>query len=90
MVGLVQRSHWTHLMLKHQPSMVMSVRAYSHVVVRADGKMTGYIHISAFGHDTAAETRHAIRILKGRGAVQFVIDLRGNGGGVIRAGQSPL
>ena len=42
---------------------------------------TGYIFLSQFTEGCADEMRKAFTTLKGRGAKQLVIDLRGNGGG---------
>ncbi|MBN1642815.1 MAG: S41 family peptidase [Anaerolineae bacterium] len=45
----------------------------------------GYIAISIFGERTSEELRDAILDLREQGAVQYVIDLRNNGGGLLPA-----
>lgn len=47
-----------------------------------DGNI-GYIHISKFAHNTYAEFLQAINNLSMKGAESFVIDLRGNLGGLV-------
>ncbi len=42
----------------------------------------GYIRISSFHKDTSGEFETAVRDLKGQGCTGFIIDLRGNGGGL--------
>ena len=51
-----------------------------------NGSVAGYIHIKTFGHNTARSTERAIVALQAQGASRFVIDLRGNPGGLIQAG----
>lgn len=50
----------------------------------------GYIHIKAFGHSTAASTEQAFRQLQAQGALGFIVDLRGNPGGLVQAGKAHL
>lgn len=45
----------------------------------------GYLHIRVFTERTAEETRRALRDLLDKGARTFILDLRGNGGGVLDA-----
>ncbi|MCS7261260.1 MAG: S41 family peptidase [Anaerolineae bacterium] len=45
----------------------------------------GYLRIRMFTERTAEETRRALQDLLDRGASTFVLDLRGNGGGVLDA-----
>ncbi len=47
-----------------------------------DGNI-GYIHISKFAHNTYSEFLQAINNLRMKGAESFVIDLRGNLGGLV-------
>ncbi len=48
-----------------------------------DGK-TGYIRINRFSETTHREFRRAIQQLKGAGMVQLILDLRDNGGGLLK------
>jgi len=48
-------------------------------------EMIGYLRIRMFTERTAEETRRALRDLLDQGARTFVLDLRGNGGGVLDA-----
>lgn len=43
----------------------------------------GYVQLNSFTEGCAKEMRHAIIDLKKQGATSFVIDLRGNGGGLL-------
>jgi carboxyl-terminal processing protease len=45
----------------------------------------GYIQISIFGERTSGELEQALRELQAEGASRFVLDLRGNGGGLLPA-----
>ncbi len=50
--------------------------------VTKDG--TGYINASmGFGYSTASELRSSIELLKAKGMTSLVLDLRGNGGGIV-------
>ncbi|MGD2003214.1 MAG: S41 family peptidase [Flavobacteriales bacterium] len=49
--------------------------------LREDG--TGYIYLDAFTERASAEVGKAIKDLKGQGANAFILDLRGNGGGLL-------
>lgn len=44
---------------------------------------TGYIVLSTFNRKTTTETRDALEKLKADGATQIILDLRGNGGGLL-------
>lgn len=46
---------------------------------------TGYIKVSSFGEDTYSEFREALQSLKNQGMQRLVLDLRGNGGGLLDA-----
>ncbi len=48
-------------------------------------KTTGYIRIANFGGQTDEEFRQAVRKLKKEGMKRMVLDLRGNGGGLLSA-----
>jgi carboxyl-terminal processing protease len=45
--------------------------------------MTGYIYLEAFTERASAEVSKAIKELKSQGANSFILDLRGNGGGLL-------
>jgi carboxyl-terminal processing protease len=47
------------------------------------GEKTGYIYFTSFTDKAAESLRRAILDLKGRGAESLVLDLRGNGGGLL-------
>lgn len=47
------------------------------------GKETGYIVLSAFNGKASAETKAALIDLKGQGAKNIILDLRGNPGGLL-------
>lgn len=47
----------------------------------------GYIRITRFGDDTSRLARKAATELKEKGAVSILLDLRGNGGGLLTAAQ---
>lgn len=46
---------------------------------------TGYVRLERFGEHTYDEFCQAVRDLKGRGMKRMVLDLRGNGGGLLSA-----
>ena len=48
-------------------------------------KKTGYIRIASFDNDTALELRRAVDLLVKNGAKSLLIDLRANGGGIMRS-----
>ncbi|KAL3159613.1 hypothetical protein ABBQ38_010023 [Trebouxia sp. C0009 RCD-2024] len=48
--------------------------------------MTGYIRLVNFSQKAAPEMRHAIADLQERGCDSFILDLRNNPGGLVRAG----
>lgn len=49
------------------------------------GQDTGYLNLDSFGSSTAHELGKAIQGLKNRGVKQWILDLRGNGGGYVYA-----
>ncbi len=53
---------------------------------REDGGLTGYVAIQSFGTNTAHDTSVAIAALQAEGASAFILDLRGNSGGLVNAG----
>lgn len=56
---------------------------YSQLIETDEG--IGYVRIASFDYDTAMELRRALDGLNARGARAYVIDLRGNGGGLMRS-----
>ena len=46
---------------------------------------TGYVRLSRFAETTGAEFRDALKALKSKGMRSLVLDLRGNGGGLLEA-----
>lgn len=46
---------------------------------------TGYIHLSRFGETTAREVHDALQRLRHQGMKRLILDLRGNGGGLLDA-----
>lgn len=52
--------------------------------VRTQGLKVGYILLESFTEETSADFALAFKSLKSRGAQALVIDLRGNGGGVMQ------
>lgn len=57
--------------------------------LEATGTAAGYIRVRSFGHTTAGEVLEAITALQAQGASGFVLDLRGNAGGLVQAGRPP-
>lgn len=53
---------------------------------RADGGLVGYVAIQSFGTNTAHDTSAAIAALQAEGVSAFILDLRGNSGGLVNAG----
>lgn len=49
---------------------------------------TGYIRISRFGDDTSGLAKKAAENFKSQGVTKVILDLRGNGGGLLTAAQS--
>lgn len=58
---------------------------YAGLLVGRDGKVTkdGYIYLSGFTVGGGEDFRRAVQKLKDEGAQRIIIDLRGNGGGVM-------
>jgi len=48
-------------------------------------KQTGYIHLARFGETTTREVHAALQQLRQQGMRRLVLDLRGNGGGLLEA-----
>ena len=55
----------------------------SRLVVSDDGTKTGYIKLSEFNAQCKRKVKEAITGLRRDGATRLVLDLRGNGGGVL-------
>jgi carboxyl-terminal processing protease len=49
------------------------------------GQHIGYVHISIFGEQTGQELQQGLAELAGKGVNKLVLDLRGNGGGLLNA-----
>ena len=47
----------------------------------------GYVAIQSFGTNTGHDTATALHALKAQGASSYLLDLRGNSGGLVSAGQ---
>jgi carboxyl-terminal processing protease len=53
---------------------------------RADGSTLGYVRPQTFGQGTADGMNHALRALEAAGADGYILDMRGNSGGIVNAG----
>ncbi|KAK9816623.1 hypothetical protein WJX72_002905 [[Myrmecia] bisecta] len=51
-----------------------------------DGSTIGYLQLKSFGQGSARGTSNAIRALQQKGATAYILDLRGNPGGLVNAG----
>ena len=54
-------------------------------IVRLADPVTGYVRLDEFGEKAASEVHDALKRLRGQGATQFMLDLRRNPGGEVRA-----
>ena len=61
------------------------VKVPSVSIVRLADAATGYVRLDQFGEKAAAEVHDALKRLRGQGASQFILDLRRNPGGAVRA-----
>ena len=61
------------------------VKVSSVSIVRLVDPTTGYVRLEEFGEKAASEVHDALKRLRGQGATQFILDLRRNPGGVVRA-----
>lgn len=52
-------------------------------IERVDGRTLGYVRLAIFDEGSHAVLRHAVRSVQRRGAEGIVLDLRGNGGGLL-------
>lgn len=52
-------------------------------VVKADGRKLGYVRLASFSEGAHAAVRHAVEKVEKQGAEGIVLDLRGNGGGLL-------
>lgn len=52
-------------------------------VVTVDGRKLGYVRLASFSEGAHAAVRHAVEKVEKKGAEGVVIDLRGNGGGLL-------
>ena len=66
----------------------ISVPVVSSRIANAGGERAAYVALATFGpRETDTQVADAIRRLKRRGAKGIVLDLRGNGGGLVREAQ---
>jgi len=82
LVTIKRGDHQWQMLLKRRLIAAPSVRQ---VKLLGSDKRVGYMRVACFDHDTAMEICRAIEQLKARGAAAFLLDLRGNGGGVMTA-----
>jgi carboxyl-terminal processing protease len=61
----------------------LSVPAVESEMKRAGGRQVGYVRLLAFSEGAHAELRDAVEELDERGAEATIVDLRGNGGGLL-------
>lgn len=61
----------------------ISVPVVSRKLKLVNGKKVGYIRLAAFSEGAHDALRRAVRKLQGEGAQSLVLDLRGNGGGLL-------
>jgi carboxyl-terminal processing protease len=71
--------------LTRQPITITSVKSYVGGSVPGAGKV-GVIRIKSFSGTTAATVAEKLKDLKGKGCTSFVIDCRGNPGGLLPGG----
>jgi len=69
--------------LTRKPITITSVRSY---MSKVGGGKVGVIRIKSFSGTTAQTVQDALNDLKGKGAESFVLDLRGNPGGLLPGG----
>jgi carboxyl-terminal processing protease len=73
--GKVRRAH----LVRSQ----ITVPVVSGKLVRARGEKLGYVRLASFSEGAHGELRQAVKRLQERGARGLVVDLRGNGGGLL-------
>jgi carboxyl-terminal processing protease len=61
----------------------ISLPVVSSKLETVDGKKLGYAHLATFSEGADVPLRRAVRKLQGQGARGLVLDLRGNGGGLL-------
>jgi carboxyl-terminal processing protease len=61
----------------------ISLPVVSSKLETVDGKKLGYAHLATFSEGADVPLRRAVRKLQGQGAQGLVLDLRGNGGGLL-------
>lgn len=61
----------------------ISLPVVSSKMVKANGKKLGYAHLATFSEGASVALRRAVRRLQREGARGLVLDLRGNGGGLL-------
>ncbi len=61
----------------------ISVPVVASTVLEKDGRKFGYVRLSSFSEGSHAYMRRAVERVRRRGAEGLIIDLRGNGGGLL-------
>jgi carboxyl-terminal processing protease len=61
----------------------ISLPVVSGKLVKANGKKLGYARLATFSEGSSVALRRTVRKLQGEGAQGLVLDLRGNGGGLL-------
>jgi carboxyl-terminal processing protease len=61
----------------------ISLPVVSGKLEKANGKKLGYVHLATFSEGSSVALRRAVRKLQREGAQGLVLDLRGNGGGLL-------
>lgn len=59
---------------------------YADLRLLSDGTNLGYLRLSQFNANATAEIAHAIQKMEDQGANAYILDLRGNPGGLLQAG----
>ena len=73
-----------HVSLRREP-VELSPVAYAALPARG-GHTLGYVRLATFSQRAASDVQRAVVALEAQGADAFILDLRGNPGGLVRAG----
>jgi carboxyl-terminal processing protease len=76
---------WLEYILTRQPITINAVKSYL-LANEIPGGKVGVIRIKNFSGNTASKVREQYNILRKKGASRFVLDLRGNPGGLLPGG----
>jgi carboxyl-terminal processing protease len=82
-VALVVR-RGTHTLELRVPRREVEAQLVFSDVRTVDGVRVGYVHVLQFGDGIADQARRAVQDFRCRGVSRVVLDLRGNGGGLVR------